>query len=184
MPVFKSSNLRRSQVTKAIPLAATPDYSYFSVPVPESARASDWVESMVPKFSEPKIPSSNMQIPSGIMPISEKPLTVLNGKILKSESDPINSTASAVQKHNTGKKMTFSVQVGAFLFRKNAEKRIFFLEMRGYLASLEVLTDSKKRIWYTVRMGAYDNREDAKGVAANLTSKVNFPTSVRPFGAI
>ena len=80
--------------------------------------------------------------------------------------------------------MTFSIQAGAFLIRKNAEKRIAFLKMRGYLASLEVLTDSQKRIWYAVRMGAYDNREDAKGVAANLTSKVNFPTSVRPFGAI
>lgn len=180
--VFKSSNFQHSQVIKANLLASTSDYS--SVPIPESARASDRVENTIPKSSEPKTPSSNMQVQSVIMPISEKPLTDPNGKIEKSESDLISSTISAVQQQNTGQSMTFSIQAGAFLFRKNAEERIAFLKMRGYLASLEVLTDSQKRIWYTVRMGAYDNREDAKEVAADLTSKVNFPTSVRPFGAI
>ena len=58
--------------------------------------------------------------------------------------------------------MTHSVQIGAFLIRKNAEGITSILRKRGYDARIVTFNDSKKRTWHTVRIGDYPSREIAK----------------------
>jgi type II secretory pathway predicted ATPase ExeA len=77
-------------------------------------------------------------------------------------------------------KMTHSVQVGAFLIKKNAERITGILRKKGYDARIVIFNDSKKRIWHTVRIGDYPSSEIAKEYADAFTAKETRESAVRP----
>ena len=77
-------------------------------------------------------------------------------------------------------KMTHSVQVGAFLIKKNAERIASILIKKGYEARIVIFNDSKKRVWHTVRIGDYPSREIAKEYADAFTAKEKQESAVVP----
>jgi type II secretory pathway predicted ATPase ExeA/cell division septation protein DedD len=77
-------------------------------------------------------------------------------------------------------KMTHSVQVGAFLIKKNAERITSILIKKGYAARIVIFNDSKKRVWHTVRIGDYPSREIAKEYADAFTAKEKRESAVVP----
>jgi cell division protein FtsN len=77
-------------------------------------------------------------------------------------------------------KMTHSVQVGAFLIKKNAERITSILRKKGYDARIVIFNDSKKRVWHTVRIGDYPSREIAKEYADAFTAKEKRESAVVP----
>jgi cell division protein FtsN len=76
--------------------------------------------------------------------------------------------------------MTHSVQVGAFLIKKNAERITSILIKKGYEARIVIFNDSKKRVWHTVRIGDYPSREIAKEYADAFTAKETRESAVVP----
>jgi type II secretory pathway predicted ATPase ExeA len=77
-------------------------------------------------------------------------------------------------------KMTHSVQVGAFLIKKNAEMITSILKKKDYDARIVIFTDSKKRVWHTVRIGDYPSHEIAREYADAFTAKEKRESVVVP----
>ncbi len=84
----------------------------------------------------------------------------------------------------TPTQMTHSVQVGAYRQLENAEQQAARLIAKGYPAQLFKITDSRKRAWYTVRIGDYPDHESARIKAEEFTRRENMQTVVRPFGSL
>ncbi len=76
--------------------------------------------------------------------------------------------------------MDFSVQVGAFLSRKNAEKLAERLRRKGYTVHLIRLNDVIHRPWYAVRLGNYPSRDAARKKADAFSEKEKMTAVVRP----
>jgi cell division septation protein DedD len=79
-------------------------------------------------------------------------------------------------------RMTHSVQVGAFRQLENAEQEMARLTTKGYPARLVPFTDSRKRTWYTVRIGDYPDLESARAKAVEFTHRESMQSVVRPYG--
>jgi len=77
-------------------------------------------------------------------------------------------------------KMTHSVQVGAFLNKKNAERITSILREKGYDARMIIFNDSQRRVWHTVRIGDYPSREIAREYADAFTAKEKRESAVVP----
>jgi len=78
-------------------------------------------------------------------------------------------------------KMTHSVQVGAFRSRAQAKNLVGIVMQKGYPAGIFTVTDSKRRTWFTVRIGNYPSREAALQHANEFTSREKMASAVRPF---
>lgn len=80
--------------------------------------------------------------------------------------------------------LAFSVQVGAFLSKENAEKLATLLREKGYDAYLLPLNDGVDRSWYTVRLGSYGSLEEAQEKAAAFSEKEKITAAVRPVDSL
>lgn len=80
--------------------------------------------------------------------------------------------------------MTHSVQVGAYRQIENAEQQIARLTAKGYPARMLKLEDSRKRAWYTVRIGDYPDAESARLMADEFARRERMQSVVRPFGSL
>ena len=139
-----------------------------------------------PKKSNSSIVTSTYTLSQESNPIQE--LNMLESDdmedLVESKEIHINTSASSRRNQNASQETTFSVQVGAFRLKQNAEERQAYLENKGYSARLIILTDFKKRVWYTVRIGTYENRDEASRFAKEFSLKEKFVASVRPNNAI
>jgi tetratricopeptide (TPR) repeat protein len=73
----------------------------------------------------------------------------------------------------------FSLQVGAFKSRKNAEKMTSRLKKKGYEAWTVPMTYSEGKVLHTVLCGKYATLDQAKRAAAALKKNENMPSSIR-----
>jgi len=78
-------------------------------------------------------------------------------------------------------KMSYSVQVGAFLSRNLAQMLVGTLRQKGYPAIIFEVTDPKTITWHTVRIGDFSSREAAIQKADEFTSREKMESAVRPF---
>lgn len=78
----------------------------------------------------------------------------------------------------------YTVQVGAFLEKANAEVMLQDLRKKGYTPYIHTIWDAMKRQWHTVRLGNYEDQEEASKSAADFTKKERMPTSVRGVGVL
>ena len=76
----------------------------------------------------------------------------------------------------------YSLQVGAFLFEKNAARRLDILVEKGYAANIVKFIDGRGRNWYTVRLGTYDSLEVAEKQAEDFHLREKLDSIVRPVG--
>ncbi len=74
----------------------------------------------------------------------------------------------------------FSIQIGAFASKERADRLVSMMKDKGYAARLRSLTDWKKNVLHTVRIGEYTDRDEAKEKAAAFTEREKMPTTVRP----
>jgi cell division protein FtsN len=94
----------------------------------------------------------------------------------EAESDEdIESTESP-----PAEKMSFSVQVGAFLDEKRAEELLNNLKMKGYEPYIFEARDLEGLSWYNVRIGNYADWEEADQAAIEFLEKEKMETYVRP----
>ena len=77
-------------------------------------------------------------------------------------------------------KAAYFVQVGAFLVKENANKTVGRLTKKGYLAEIVTFTDSKDRLWHTVRIGEYPSLKVAKKHAAEFSNQEKMDSIVLP----
>ncbi len=84
---------------------------------------------------------------------------------------------------HSSSKMAFSVQVGAFLSSKNAEKLTSLLTKKGYAARLVPISDYRKRVWHTVRIWDYATRQEAREKAVAFSAKEKLTATVCPIDA-
>jgi general secretion pathway protein A len=143
-------------------------------------------------FEELKKIATFQQEPQKSPKLTSQPLkTKKIQKIVNKSSDSLKpEIASVLKLSQTPKaardtyykpKMTHSVQVGAFLIKKNAEMITSKLRNKGYNARIVIFNDSKKRIWHTVRIGDYPSREIAREYAEAFTAKEKRESAVVPF---
>jgi len=100
-------------------------------------------------------------------------LSVSSGNIKKSDPKKLEEEDKA-----------FSVQVGAFQSRENAQKLTELLKAKGYAARLQPFEGWSKKVLYTVRMGEYGTRREAEKKAAAFSSQEQLPSTVRPAGEL
>jgi len=77
------------------------------------------------------------------------------------------------------KPKSYSVQVGAFLIRNNAQILMDSLKAKDYRARIDTFIDPKGRTWYTVRVGKYSSREIAREKADSIITKEKIEAIVR-----
>ncbi len=69
----------------------------------------------------------------------------------------------------------YSVQVGAYRYRANAERRV--AKLSRYEPYVEVIEDDRGDLLYTVRIGSYDSREQAEATAVTIGQELDGPTA-------
>jgi cell division protein FtsN len=79
---------------------------------------------------------------------------------------------------------SFAVQLGAFRQQDNAGVLTRRLAAKGYDAEIVKREDTRGRIWFLVRYGAFSNRAEATAVATELRSQDNLEALVRPINSM
>ncbi len=151
------------------------------------------------KALKPDVKEAGPQSHKGVLPVAEAvPGTKESGKSVKSEvkdgkteakgNDPgatrkteKGMPAAEVAKANlppengapneTSK--TWSVQLNAFPDERSAKQLVDRLKNKGYNAVISEARN-KGKVWYRVRVGKYNSREEADKALANLKTKENF----------
>jgi len=77
-------------------------------------------------------------------------------------------------------KQVYSVQIGAFSSKKNAEKLASSMRGKGYETRVTPFLTWSKNVLHTVRIGKYAHLVTAKKKAAELTENETMPATVRP----
>ncbi|MHA2315109.1 MAG: AAA family ATPase [Candidatus Hermodarchaeia archaeon] len=72
----------------------------------------------------------------------------------------------------------FSVQVGAFLVKENAEKLVGELVQKGYKPNTVEISDYDKKGWYSVRIGEYTDLKEASRAASEYKKQEGQPAIV------
>jgi general secretion pathway protein A len=81
------------------------------------------------------------------------------------------------------RRMTHSVQIGAFLVPENARQLVARLAAKGVSAAIADLRDAQGRIWHTVRVGDFPSRQAAQAHADEFARREQMKVLVRPFGS-
>ncbi|MCP4023635.1 MAG: tetratricopeptide repeat protein [Desulfobacteraceae bacterium] len=92
-------------------------------------------------------------------------------------------TAPLKKKETTKVKTTgYTLQVGAFLSKANAQKLKTRLVNSGFASKVLVLTGNKGKSWHLVRVGQYTTKGDSGQVKKDLKEKMNLNPVIRPAG--
>ena len=78
----------------------------------------------------------------------------------------------------------FSVQVGVFLSEGEAHQLGRQLQQKGYTPIGLAASDDESRLWYSVRIGSYDNETEAAQAASNIAVQEKLKAIVRPLGSL
>ncbi len=104
-----------------------------------------------------------------------KPESKLSAQMSESNEAPPTEKVSSIG--NTNKKevdKTWTVQVNAFPDQNSAMLWVDRLKNKGYNAYVTEI-QVKGKVWYRVRVGHYDSREEAEKVEVILKNKENLP---------
>jgi len=132
---------------------------------------------------QPKVTSEPAPVAKPVQKASQSSVSELS-KIKEStiKSASLNPSVPVVEMPSEPPvKMTHSVQVGAFRRRVQAQRLVGLLKQKNYPAGILPVSDSKARIWYTVRIGDFSTKEAAVQNAHEYTSREKMESAVRPF---
>lgn len=85
---------------------------------------------------------------------------------------------------DAGETPTFSVQVGVFTAKNDANQLVRLLQSRGYAPIVLTANDDDDRVLYAVRIGAYANKAEAIDAASTFTRQEKIQTIVRPLASL
>lgn len=84
---------------------------------------------------------------------------------------------------SSDQEMPFSFQIGGLYTAENAKKYLKAYQTKGYTPYLvEVQDEISNETWYSIRIGKFQNMEDAVDAARAFTDKEAIPAQVRPLG--
>jgi tetratricopeptide (TPR) repeat protein len=114
---------------------------------------------------------------------SSKPSTPATGQetqtVVLSAKEKESSTVSDKQQTLPGSlKWVYSIQVGAFRVRENAERLTDLLQKTGYPSHLLSNESSSGTLWHFVLVGKYATLKNVEKAAADFSAKEKMPTSV------
>jgi septal ring-binding cell division protein DamX len=121
--------------------------------------------------------AANPESPAAAAPPADEP------KIIQEVNPAATEGAGDVTK-KPERFLAFTVQVGAFLDPRESSHLIAELEVKGYSPSIFVSHDAQDRQWYSVRIGAYAEKDEAARAAANFTKQEKTKAVVRPLGSL
>jgi len=99
--------------------------------------------------------------PTPVVPQRTKPIIITKKIPPMPEPKPVEKPPEPAAPAPEPAKMAFSVQVGAFLDRQNAEKQVSRFKGKGYAPYIYQSADPKKRKWFVVRLGDFEDLEKA-----------------------
>jgi len=105
-----------------------------------------------------------------------------NKKLLSAKQ----KTAEPLQKNphkvatteKTINRSVYSIKVGSFKSRENAERIFKYLQKNHYEPSLETVTLNDNSIWYRVTAGQFETQEEAARSAKNMEEKEKIDTMI------
>jgi hypothetical protein len=77
-----------------------------------------------------------------------------------------------------------TVEVGTFLDSNAANHLYKSLERKGYAPTFFTGRDAQSREWYSIRIGAYSDKQQAENAAANFSKQEKMKAKVRPLGSL
>ena len=72
----------------------------------------------------------------------------------------------------------YAIQVGAFRVKAFADERVSILKSMDFKPFIFSTTDSKGRMWYTVRVGRFETLENTNEALSTFHKKTEFPAAV------
>lgn len=99
----------------------------------------------------------------------------------------INNQTSNIENFSTkveSKNKIFSIQIGAFLSKKNAENLTESLQKKDYTPYIFEISDYVGRKWYSVRMMRFSDLKDAYITAAEFKKKERMPAIVTAINSL
>ncbi|MBU1195130.1 MAG: tetratricopeptide repeat protein [Proteobacteria bacterium] len=94
-------------------------------------------------------------------------------------NEPADLPAAPVKTENQ-QDFNYTLQLGAFLNRDNAQKLKIKLIASGFDCRVLPQTDAKGKTWYIVRSGGYPDKNAARKSAELLKQKLNINSIIRP----
>jgi sporulation related protein len=91
---------------------------------------------------------------------------------------------SATQAQTTSQTDLVTVEVGTFLDANAANGLFKSLERKGYAPAFFTGRDAQAREWYSIRIGAYSDKQQAENAAANFAKQEKMKVKVRPLGSL
>jgi sporulation related protein len=77
-----------------------------------------------------------------------------------------------------------TVEVGTFPDANAANGLFKSLERKGYAPTFFTGRDAQSREWYSIRIGAYSDKQQAENAAANFAKQEKIKAKVRPLGSL
>jgi len=109
----------------------------------------------------------------------DRVLSESSGKVAEKMAVPVvTKTAKTIPVRSSSGKKIFSVQVGAFLVKENAEKFVADLTRKGYRPYIFKTSGYRKRQWYSVRISDHTDLQEASNTASGFKSKEGSPSIV------
>lgn len=112
-------------------------------------------------------------VPAGGETAADAASDLTAGEVLQAQEPPREQVSGG-----------FAVQVGAFRDPVKATRLIDTLRKRGYRAQLFRLKDARRRLWHTVRLGPYNQGDEAARMAAHVIEQEQVQAFVRPPSAL
>jgi cell division protein FtsN len=78
----------------------------------------------------------------------------------------------------------YTIQVGAYRNKENADAKMADLQQRGYPAYLFEVTDARQRSFFMVRFGQFDGRQEASETLADFKEKENMQAVIVRAGSM
>lgn len=117
-------------------------------------------------------------------PVVEKPDERIVQPVANKKSKPrqpaLPERKSEISLAKAPSEAVYSVQIGAFFSRTNADELMNLMKSKGYEARLLPFLNWKKEVLYTVSIGEFTDRREAKKKAGEFTEKEKRPSFVRP----
>jgi cell division septation protein DedD len=101
-----------------------------------------------------------------------------------SEKQPAKTEAASAVAQNIDQSNLVTVEVGAFLDANAANHLFKNLERKGYAPTFFTGRDGQSREWYSIRIGAYSDKQQAENAAANFSKQEKMSAKVRPLGSL
>jgi hypothetical protein len=97
---------------------------------------------------------------------------------------PTEKPADSIKQTQGANEDLVTVEVGTFLDANVANRLYKTLERKGYAPSFFIGLDAQARQWYSIRIGAYSDKQQAENAAANFTKQEKMKAAVRPLGSL